>query len=220
MRIPFRVAIITLVAGLLLATAGTLTLYGFREGFRDVQLLRRAYLEQTVEIARLEASRLPRLAERILKTQRSIAELGRLPTDEPMALARIFAASLAESPELTWLSYGEEPSGRFAGATRASADAIVVNVSDPAVGRGVPREFKVTAGGQLEPVVRTPPLTAAYDPRTRPWYRAAREKPGVVVWMPPYEFNNGGKGITAASLGALLKARGFKVERVSFADAR
>jgi hypothetical protein len=38
-KVSLRVAIVTLVSGLLAATAGTLMLYGFREGFADLQLL-------------------------------------------------------------------------------------------------------------------------------------------------------------------------------------
>src|SRR5215467_512929 len=67
--------------------------------------------------------------------------------------------------------------------------------TDPRVDRGVPREYRADSG---EAYVRTPPITEPYEPRTRDWYLRGMAAAGSVVWMPPYTFAEGVKGITAA----------------------
>jgi class 3 adenylate cyclase len=104
-------------------------------------------------------------------------------------------AILETDPQLQWASYSDEATGRFAGANRLPHDQVVLNVSDPGIAHGVPREFQLDG---RTPHVRSPPLTEPYEPRTRPFYRRAAAQPGVVVWMPTYVFAEGIKGITAA----------------------
>jgi adenylate cyclase len=194
-RIPFRIAIVTLVVGLLVVTCGVLIGYVLHRGQRSVETLKGAYLEQVLDTAVREVARLPRAASQILRVQRVRLERGDYPTDDAIALARILGGELQADPDIQWVSYGEDATGRFMGATRLDGDTVLLNVSDPRDNRGVPREFR---SDTLAPHLRTPPLTEPYDPRTRPWYERALAHPATVIWMPPYVFAEGVMGITAA----------------------
>jgi class 3 adenylate cyclase len=198
MKIPFRLAIVAVVVGLLLVTGGSLIIYSAIRSRQDVEILKQAYLEKTVEVGVEAVLQLPRQVETILLAQRSLAEGKALPTEASIALGQVFASVLRQVPDLTWLSYGEEATGRFAGANRVGPKKIVVNVSDPARNHGVPQEFRADRGANLEPFVRTPPLTEPYDPRTRLWYQRAISARDGIIWMPPYMFAEGVKGVTAA----------------------
>jgi adenylate cyclase len=198
MKISFRLAIVTVVVGLLLVTGGFLTAFSAIRSRLDIEILKRAYLEKTVEAGVGEVLRLPRHVEAILLAHHSLAEGKALPTEDSIALGQLFASVLRQAPDLTWLSYSDEASGRFAGANRVGPEDIVVNISDPGRKHGVPQEFLTGGGVALEPFVRTPPLTEPYDPRTRPFYQRATSAPGGIVWMPPYMFAEGVKGVTAA----------------------
>jgi adenylate cyclase len=194
-RIPFRVAIVTLVVGLLVVTCGALIAYVLHRGQQSVEELRRDYLEQVLDTAAREVARLPHTAAQVLAVLRLRLERGDFTAADPVALARLLGGFLRADPDIQWVSYSEAATGRFMGANRLEGDQVLLNVSDPRKNRGVPREFRAET---LAPYLRTPPLTEAYDPRTRPWYQRALAQPATVVWMPPYVFAEGVKGITAA----------------------
>jgi len=215
-KIPFRVAIGTVVVGLLLATGGSLVLYQFSQSRKNVALLERAYLDQVADAAVGEVSRLRLRVDTILLAERALAERGLLTFKDPIALAQSLAQILEGIPDLAWLSYADQASGRFAGATRVRTGQLVINVSDPRRRGGVPEEFQVGDHGRLTPFVRTPALTEAYDPRTRPWYRRAVTSPERIVWMPPYVFAEGVKGVTAAV--AVRRGGGTAIDGVVTAD--
>jgi class 3 adenylate cyclase len=106
------------------------------------------------------------------------------------------AGALQADPDIYWVSYSEEATGRFMGAHRTQNDEVILNLSDPSQNRGVPHELRADT---LEPYVRTPPPTEPYEPRVRAWYqRAVAAPPDTIVWMPPYTFAEGVKGVTAA----------------------
>ena len=203
MKIPFRVAIVALVVGLLVVTCGVLITFVLQRGQQSVEVLRRDYLEQVAETSVREVARLPQTAAHILRVERFRLERGQHATRDPIALASIFAGALQADPSIQWVSYGEAATGRFMGATRADGALVVLNVSDPRQNRGVPREMLASSRA---PYTRTPPLTQAYDPRTRGWYQQAVARPGTIVWTPPYEFAEGETGITAAV--TVLEPRG------------
>ena len=194
--LPFRVAIVIVVVGLLVVTCGSLIAYVLYRGEQSVELLKSIYLEQVADTTVREVSRLPTTAAQVLRVQRYRLEHGSYSTADGVALARALAGSLQADPDMHWVSYSEEATGRFIGANRLRGDEVVLNLSDPGQNRGVPHELR---SDTLEPYIRTPPLTAPYEPRTREWYqRTVVAPPGTIVWMPPYAFAEGVKGITAA----------------------
>jgi adenylate cyclase len=193
-RIPFRVAIVGVVAGLLAVTCSALIAYGLHANQANYEILKRLYIDQVAQAAVREVERLPRTASQRLRIERERFESGQYAGREELALAAALGGVLRAEPNVQWLSYGDA-TGRFAGARRLSAGDIVLNVSDPRRNGGVPREFRAAT---LEPYVQSPPL-GAYDPRTRGWYQRASESPDSIVWMPPYTFAEGVTGITAAA---------------------
>jgi class 3 adenylate cyclase len=194
-RIPFRVAIVTLVVGLLVVTCGGLIGYVLHRGQQSIDTLKRDYLDQVADSAVREVDGLPRTAAQLLRVQLFRFQTGQYSTADEIGLARLLAGALQADQNIQWVSYGEE-TGRFMGANRLGGDRIVLNISDPGQRNGVPRELRADT---LAPYIRNPPLTEAYDPRTRAWYQRAVAAPGVIVWMPPYVFAEGVHGITAAS---------------------
>src|SRR5262245_11332022 len=142
-----------------------------------------------------EVSGLPRTAAGVLHVQRYRFETGFYSAGDPMAVARGLAGALHTNPDIVWVSYGDAATGRFMGANRYRGDEFVLNVSDPRVDGGVPREYRADTGAAH---VRTPPLTEPYEPRARDWYRRGVAAAGGLVWTTPYRFAEGVTGITAA----------------------
>jgi hypothetical protein len=187
--LPFRVAIVIVVVGLLIVTCGSLIAYVLYRGEQSVALLKRAYLEQVADIAVREVLRLPTTAVQVLRVQRYRLETGYYSTTDGVVLAQALAGALQADPDMYWVSYSEEATGRFMGAHRTQGDEVVLNFSDPGQNQGVPHELRADT---LEPYVRTPPPTEPYEPRTRTWYqRTVAAPPGTIVWMPPYTFAEG-----------------------------
>jgi hypothetical protein len=194
-RIPFQVAIVTLVVGLLAVTCGALITYGLHSNQRNVEILKRDYLDQVAQATLREVARLPRTATQVLNVERHRFQSGQYATGDALAVAGALAGALRADPDMQWVSYGEA-SGRFMGARRLGPEEIVLNISEPRRNRGVPSEFRA---GTLARYVQTPPLDQPYDPRTRGWYQRALAAADTVVWMPPYEFAEGATGVTAAA---------------------
>src|SRR5262245_39976977 len=116
--LPFKVAIIAAIVGLLVATCAFLLLYGLHANARNMEILGEAYLDQVAENTAREVARLPRLAGHILPVQAYAIETGALTAAAPTVLGRAFAAALHADRKIKWVSYGEDATGRFVGATR------------------------------------------------------------------------------------------------------
>lgn len=136
--IPFRVAIITMVVGLLVVTCGFLLAFGIYAGRKSIAVLKDEYLEQVANTTAREVLRLPDTAEQILRVQRYRVEAGLYSTADPMALARALSAALQTDPDVQWVSYSDDPTGRFMGARRLQGAEFILNLSDPQQQGGVP----------------------------------------------------------------------------------
>jgi len=80
--LPFRVAIVIVVAGLLVVTCGSLIAYVLYRGEYSVALLKRAYLEQGADITVREVLRLPTTTAQVLRVQPHprVIEISSMPT--------------------------------------------------------------------------------------------------------------------------------------------
>ena len=205
--LSFRVAIIATVVGLLVVTCGFLLGFGIHAAQKSVGTLKNEYLEQVADTTVREVSRLPDTAEQILRVQRFRFETGLYLTSDPVALARALAGALQTDPDIQWVSYSEDATGRFMGGRRLEGSTFILNLSDPQRNGGVPWELRADT---LAPYERPRPIREAYDPRTRDWYQRAVAQAGTVVWMPPYVFTEGVKGmtVTVAILDSAGKPRG------------
>jgi hypothetical protein len=74
--LPFHVAILTVVVGLLLVTSAFLIGYGFYAGQRNIALLKSDYLAQVVETGAGGLPGLPEAAANVLRVQRFRIETG------------------------------------------------------------------------------------------------------------------------------------------------
>ena len=193
--LSFRVAIIATVVGLLVVTCGFLLGFGIHAAQKSVGTLKNEYLEQVADTTVREVSRLPDTAEQILRVQRFRFETGLYSTSDPVALARALAGALQTDPDIQWVSYSEDATGRFMGGRRLEGSTFILNLSDPQRNGGVPWELRADT---LAPYERPRPIREAYDPRTRDWYQRAVAQAGTVAWMPPYVFTEGVKGMTVA----------------------
>lgn len=111
-------------------------------------------------------------------------------------LGALLAERLRGNPTLAWISYSEAAAGRFTGAQRNERGELVLNRSAPAENEGRPLLERIEKDGRRAPVAADPSLKG-YDPRTRPFFKAATAADGM-VWTEPYQFYEGTPGITAA----------------------
>src|SRR5688572_14173156 len=105
-RIPFRVAIVTVVVGLLAVTCGALIAYGVHTNQRNYEILKHDYLEQLARAALTEVVRLPARSVRLLRVERHRLENGQYAARNTLALANALAAALQADSDLLWVSYG------------------------------------------------------------------------------------------------------------------
>jgi adenylate cyclase len=114
---------------------------------------------------------------------------------DPRALARRFVAFLRAHPELSWVSYSDE-AGSFTGAFHSASGAYRANLSTIADGKTELWEYDVDDAGAW--TLRRHEADTGYDPRTRPFYQAARDRGGRVFTEPYIFFEQGVPGITCA----------------------
>lgn len=202
-KVPFRVALLTLVLGSLLLTTGGIGLIAYRNSREALEDIKEKHHRLTSQAMASEIHRLIDPAQRILMEYQALAARSLLPLDDSDALGLRFAEALRARHFLGWLSYSDAATGRFVGAWRQNGGAIVVNQSAPAVDEGRPREAIIHPDGTRQPIDRG--LPAHYDPRTKPWFQRAMAAPGL-VWSEPYLFNEGETGVTA-SLACRLPGR-------------
>ena len=193
--VPLRIALVTLLVGLLLLTVASIVVVGAITSQRSVDELEDRWFEATSAGVGGEVRPFLEPAVAALADVRSQALAGRVDLGDSEDLGHYLAARLEHLPTVAWLTFSDDATGRFTGCWRREDGSIVLNRSDPAVRGGTPREHVVREDGSLEPFERT--LPGGYDPRTRPWYRAAVASLGT-VWTEPFQFNEGRRGITAA----------------------
>lgn len=122
-------------------------------------------------------------------------------------LANQLLAFLEGNPGLSWVSYSDEE-GTFTGVYRPVEGGLRLNQSRIVDGRTHLVERDVLPSGSLRLARRED--DSGYDPRTRPFYRKAKQE-GRLVWLPPYVFyNQGVPGISCATpvSGGTGKLRG------------
>jgi signal transduction histidine kinase len=116
------------------------------------------------------------------------------PQRDPESLARLFAERLRFRPNLAWISWSDAEHGRFAGAWRDPDGHPVINLSDPRLDGGLPREWRVEPDGSLSRLTRD---LRPYDPRTRSFFTGAAATTDI-YWSDLTAFHEGRTGITAA----------------------
>ena len=197
-RISFRVSLAVVVPMLVLGVGAFIAWWNYRAGVATVGQLSGELFRQ-VSSKTAERTREYLLdAPPAVETLRRLGQLDATPLSRE-ALARRFVAVLAANSGWSWVSYSDA-AGAFTGAYRTADGELHTNLSQlDAAGRTTLDEYDVAgraADGAWTP--RRHVDDTGYDPRTRPFYRAA-EAARRRVWTAPYVFfEQGVPGITCA----------------------
>jgi diguanylate cyclase (GGDEF)-like protein len=142
-------------------------------------------------------------AERSAALSRELLERGVLNANDTVGLERYFLAQLHSNPQLAGIYLGQ-PNGAFVFVKRDSAGNTAGNsegFSSKFIGfaSGARQVSRVTRDANLNILKRETLASDIYDPRSRPWYRAANQA-GATIWTDPYVFFTSKRpGVTAAT---------------------
>jgi diguanylate cyclase (GGDEF)-like protein len=134
-------------------------------------------------------------AEHSASLSRELLERGVLQATDTVGLERYFLAQLHSNPQLAGIYLGQ-PNGGFVFVKRDGA-----GFSSKFIGftSGVRNVKRLTRDANLNILKRETLAADTYDPRSRPWYRAATQA-AATIWTDPYVFFTSRRpGITAAS---------------------
>ncbi|MFB9993685.1 diguanylate cyclase [Deinococcus oregonensis] len=139
----------------------------------------RSYLQSAVQIVQINAA---------------LIKDGQINTYDSGAVSIIFSTMLDAVPQLDAALLGQSD-GRFV-FVRRNGTGRYIKVIDQSVDRHATVTTRDAAGHLLSQTSPADP----YDPRTRPWYTLAVQRPGKPVWTPPYVFESSQlPGVTVAS---------------------
>jgi diguanylate cyclase (GGDEF)-like protein len=134
-------------------------------------------------------------AEHSAALSRELLERGVLRASDTVGLERYFLAQLHSNSQLAGIYLGQ-PDGGFMFVKREGA-----GFSSKFIGfaSGMRQVKRVTRDANLNVLKREVLMTDTYDPRSRPWYRAAIQA-NATIWTDPYVFFTSNRpGVTAAS---------------------
>ena len=134
-------------------------------------------------------------AERSATLSRELLERGVLKASDTAGLERYFLAQLHSNPQLGGIYLGQ-PNGGFVFVKR---DGEGFSSKFIGFASGTRQVSRVTRDANLNILKREALASDTYDPRSRPWYRAANQA-GATIWTDPYVFFTSKRpGVTAAS---------------------
>ncbi|AWT34756.1 hypothetical protein GCM10008956_28960 [Deinococcus arenae] len=198
-RLPLQTRVRLLLA--LLITQGLtllVALLGQQElSERALRAQTQGSLEQLVRVTADNVRGYLRAAAQIVQVNRANVQSGLLSADDPSGLLMNFHALLDSVPQLNGMLVGHAD-GRFTFLRRDGAEdraryARVIEVS-PA------RQVTTTFFDERRRPTAQSAAPSDYDPRTRPWYRAAAQQPGTTIWTAPYVFASSQQpGLTVAA---------------------
>ncbi|WP_291429794.1 sensor domain-containing diguanylate cyclase [Deinococcus sp.] len=154
-------------------------------------------LEQLVRVTSDNVRSYLQSASQIVKVNRANMSSGLISADDPSGQLLNFQALLDSVPQLNGVLVGHAD-GRFVFARRGgphNTDRFtrVIEVRPQ-------RRVLTSTYNQTGTLTSQSSAANDYDPRTRPWYVLAQQKPGEVVWTDPYIFASSGQpGVTVAS---------------------
>jgi adenylate cyclase len=195
-KIGFRTAILQLVLGALLLTVTLIGVIGYINSARTLDDVREKHSALVSLAMSREVGRLLGTADKVLPALKALILQGLIDLSDPSKLGATLGELLRSEQDLSWLSYSEARSGRFIEARRRDDGSMVINQSDPQVENGRPSEYLLGVDGSRTSLGSL--AASGYDPRTKDWYRNAVNAHGRVVWSEPYEFQEGGLGMTAS----------------------
>ncbi len=193
--VSYRIKLMFSVIALLVITGLAITAVSYRNARTRTEAMTLSLFES----ATLGAAQQTRdYADRAVPTARAAAGLAGagLALGDQNLLARQLLAFLRANPGVSWVSLGDE-NGSFTGAYRTAKGQLRINQSHRVDGRSALVEYDVQPDGSWQEFRRE--NDSGYDPRTRPYYEAAK-RAGKLTWLPPYVFYEQAiPGITCAN---------------------
>ncbi len=209
--LSYRTKLVGGVCGLVLLTGAVVTWLAHRSARTTTENLADTLFREVSRHAVTHTRGFVLRAAPLVESLRQLSEKG-LALDDSDRLAAQLLAVLEANPGLSWVSYGDE-AGTFTGAYRPVEGGLRVNQSKIVEGRTRLVEHDVHPDGSWTVARRAE--DSGYDPRTRPFYRKAREQ-GRLVWLPPYVFYN--QGVPGISCAVPVTDRGGRLRGVISID--
>ena len=197
--LPLRPTLVSVVVLLILAGAGGVGLLAYVSSVRIVDHLWTGYADQLAAATTQRTLRYFEPAAPYVSLTRDSALDSRLdlgPFNEaapPQAMLEHFRAAIEAHPEFTWASFGSadgtyiavhrDPEGAIRGVWRTPLDDEHTRMREL-----VPDPDHVQDGQRWGWRVVESRDDGDYDPRVRPWYRAAAEAEEGGVWVEPFVF--------------------------------
>jgi len=194
-RRKLRVDILTLFGGVLILTVLSVVFYTYRNASRVVLLLCDDIMEKTTDtvIDRTERFLMP--AAKLAEISSHIAAAEGWPLHNNNRLERYAIEIMRAFPQIAMINIGDE-AGNFMMPKRLPDGTIATKTIDRTVSPPV-TTWKYR-NKNLEVVKVETSRTVIYDPRTRPWYKAAKETRRL-CWTDMYIFYTDKKpGITTS----------------------
>ena len=207
--VSFRGILLAVILGLILASSLSTTWFGARGLATVIRTLLNRQIETALDATTARVENLFEPSDRLLLTFAKRIRTGSLPISDPVGVARALSEALPFEEGIKWIGFGYAD-GRFAGAWTDHGQ-LVLNVSSP--GGGLPQEWKPDAEGKLEPFQRDP-AAPPFDPRERIWFQLAKDHEGM-AWTPPYDFVDGGRGLSVVQA---VRAKDGSLIGVVFVD--
>ncbi len=197
--LPLRPTLVSVVVLLILAGAGGVGLLAYLSSVRIVDHLWTGYADKLAEATTQRTLRYFEPAAPYVSLTQDDALDARLdlgPFNEaapPHAMLEHFRAAIEAHPEFTWASFGSvdgtyvavhrDPEGAIRGVWRTPLDGERTRMREL-----VPDADAVQDGQRWGWRVVESRDDGDYDPRERPWYRAAVEADEAGVWVEPFVF--------------------------------
>ena len=186
--------IVTLIAATTVAVAAA----GWRASERTVDMLWRELAVNVATSATLETVRLVDDAIPFVDVSHDLVASGELPPADHVRMLRYGTSALDAHRSFTWVSWGDATDGAYLSSFRFPRPDGTVAVRrtdrtqrvDPLT--GAPATWYVDDERDehgWHPVARRW-QSEVYDPRTRPWFRAAVEGAAEGVWTDPFVFRS------------------------------
>jgi adenylate cyclase len=194
-RRKLRVDILTIFGGLLLVTVLSVIFYTYRNTSRMVLMLCDDIMGQTTKEVIEETSRYLMPAAKLAEITSRMASAGVVPLHDNARLERYAIEIMEAYPQIAMINIADE-NGNFLMPKRLADGTFATKTIDRRVSPPLTNWKYYSSNLEVKKVETS--RTDDFDPRTRPWYKAAKEARGL-RWTDVYIFFTDQKpGITTS----------------------
>ena len=179
-KLPLHLVLIVPFVIEILAVVGIVGWLSFRNGQKAIETLARDLQSEIGHHIETRLDTYISSAARINQRNTNLASSQKLNLEDLTDLSQHFLQQLLLVPEISYINWASEK-GEFAGAYRDSKDRLELILMDRST-NGDLVKFRSDRDGNIDSEIER---DANYDPRVRPWYRAA-VKAQSSAWTSPY----------------------------------